>query len=103
MEVIPRGQGYKDGADDVRRFRAAVALSHVVPAGRLHLLDSGVLEAVVVTDVAGNSKLAKGAEGGRRQKLRDDVAAAAILAVAHGTRGNEAYAPPAPKPMFEIV
>ena len=31
----------------------------------------------------GNEKLAKDSEGGRRKNSRDDVAAAAILAVAH--------------------
>ena len=31
-------------------------------------------------------KLAKGAEGGRRMRARDDAAAAAILAVAEGVR-----------------
>lgn len=39
-------------------------------------------EAVVACDPAGNAKLAKA--GGRRVRARDDVAAAAILAVALG-------------------
>ena len=34
-----------------------------------------------LSDPAGNSKLAKGSEGGRRLRARDDAAAAAILAV----------------------
>ena len=88
--VVTRGQGFKDGADDVRRFRAAVALSQVVPCQRLFLLDSGVLHAVVTLDAAGNAKLAKLAEGGRKTKLRDDVAAAAILAVGYGSRARDA-------------
>ena len=37
-------------------------------------------------DPAGNAKLAKRAEGGRRSTARDDAAAAAILAVAAGAR-----------------
>ena len=39
-------------------------------------------------DVAGNWKLAKGSEGGRRSRAKDDVVAAAILAVAVGRRGS---------------
>ena len=33
---------------------------------------------------AGNEKLAKGSQGGRRQRARDDAAAACVLAVAEG-------------------
>lgn len=39
-----------------------------------------------VTAPAGNSKLAKGSQGGRRLRAKDDALAAAILAVAAGTR-----------------
>ena len=42
--------------------------------------------AVEWRDVAGNWKLAKGSEGGRRSRAKDDVVAAAILAVAVGRR-----------------
>ena len=51
----------------------------------------------MVTDPAGNSKLAKATQGGRRVRARDDAAAAAILAVAAGTRrwqGPDASRPP---------
>ena len=80
-----RGQGYKDGAEDVREFRRA-ALD-----GRLHqlrslLLRAAMAEARVSVDPAGNEKLAKGKEGWRRANARDDAAAAAILAVAEGSR-----------------
>ena len=44
-------------------------------------------EARTVSDPAGNSKLAKGAEGGRRERAKDDAVAAAILAVGVGRRG----------------
>lgn len=43
-------------------------------------------EARVVMDAAGNAKLSKGVEGGRRLRARDDAAAAAILAVTEGSR-----------------
>ena len=84
--VMPRGQGYKDGNDDVRRFRVAVAEKRVHPARQFMLLEAGIADAVVTSDPAGNVKLAKSTEGGRRACARDDVAAAAILAVAHADR-----------------
>ena len=80
-----RGQGFKDGGADVRDFRRAVLGDRVHPAESL-LLTSALAEARVQTDPAGNSKLSKGSEGGRRSKARDDAAAAAILAVAAGAR-----------------
>ena len=48
-------------------------------------------EAVTISDPAGNAKLAKQGEGGRRVRARDDIAAA-ILAVSLGIRRG---APPA--------
>ena len=83
--LITRGMGYQDGADDVRRFRAA-CLSGVVRPRRSLLLRSAMSAARVVTDPAGNSKLSKASQGGRRLRARDDAVAAAILAVAEGNR-----------------
>ena len=84
-----RGQGYKDGAEDVRLFRRGILEGRVTPCRSL-LMAYAMAEARVVTDPAGNSKLAKQSEGGRRMRARDDAAAAAILAVAAGTReGNQ--------------
>ena len=80
-----RGQGFKDGAEDVRGFRRAVLEGRVTPGPSL-LLRYAMGEARVTTDPAGNAKLAKSSEGGRRARARDDAAAAAILAVAAGTR-----------------
>ena len=82
---ISRGQGYKDGGEDVRAFRKACAGGSVTPLPS-KLLRSAMAEARTISDPAGNSKLAKSSEGGRRQRARDDAAAAAILAVAAGTR-----------------
>lgn len=84
-DVVVRGQGWKDGGEDVRLFRRAVAARQVV-APRLLLLRSAFSGAVVLTDAAGNAKLARRSEAGRRAKHRDDAAAAAILAVAEGMR-----------------
>ena len=80
-----RGQGRRDGAADVRAFRRAVAEGRVTPTKTL-LLTAAMGEARVLTDTAGNAKLAKGSEAGRRLRAKDDAAAAAILAVATGVR-----------------
>ena len=83
--LVIRGQGFKDGADDVRRFRSACLDGHVHPRPSL-LTRSAMAEARVVYDAAGNGKLAKSTQGGRRLNARDDVVAAMILAVSEGTR-----------------
>ena len=85
---VARGQGFRDGAEDVRSFRSACLTGRVTPAVSL-LLRAAMSEAVTVSDPAGNAKLAKRGEGGRRSRARDDAAAAAILAVAVGDRGPE--------------
>lgn len=75
-----RGMGYMDGGEDVRAFRRACLEERVRPERNLFLA-SAVASARTTMDPAGNSKLAKGSEGGRRVRARDDAAAAAILAV----------------------
>ena len=80
-----RGQGFKDGAEDVRAFRRWCLEDKVTPTKSL-LMRSAMSEARTVVDPAGNSKLAKGTEGGRRLRARDDAAAAGILSVALGSR-----------------
>ena len=75
-----RGMGFKDGAADVEAFRRAVGEGKVSPIPSL-LMTSAMAEARTVSDPAGNHKLTKS-----RQRARDDAAAAAILAVAAGTR-----------------
>lgn len=87
-----RGQGWRDGAEDVRTFRRAVLEGRVIPVMSL-LIRSAMAEARVVIDAAGNAKLAKSSEGGRRARARDDAVAAAILGVAQGQRTPEAPAP----------
>ena len=84
---VSRGQGYKDGGEDVRTFRRACLTGKVVPVVSL-LMRAAMREAVTVSDAAGNSKLAKHTEGGRRSRARDDAAAAGILAVSVGVRGR---------------
>ena len=94
--LVVRGQGYKDGGEDVRDFRKAV-LDGQVKAPISLLLRSAISEARVISDPAGNSKLAKKTEGGRRGLARDDAAAAAILAISEGYRRLQSGALRAPK------
>ena len=75
-----RGQGFKDGSEDVERFRRAVFDGEVAARPSL-LLRSAFADAVTVSDVSDNRKLAKARATGRI-----DAAAAAILAVAEGAR-----------------
>jgi len=78
--VVWRGMGFKDGSEDVERFRRWVF------DGKLHVSESYLLrhaigEAAVFIDPAGNSKIVKG-----RSMGRIDAACAAVLAVAEGSR-----------------
>ena len=93
--VVPlavRGQGFKDGGQDVRAFRRQV-LGGRVSVARSLLIRAAMAEARTARDPAGNEKLAKGSQAGRRQRARDDVAAAIILAVAEGSRRYRAPDP----------
>ncbi|MCY3608986.1 MAG: terminase large subunit [Acidimicrobiaceae bacterium] len=92
VPFMARGQGYRDGGEDVREFRRGCLDGSVTPEPSL-LLRAAMAEARVLTDPAGNSKLAKATEGGRRRNARDDAAAAAIIAVSLGRRH------PPPKPV----
>ena len=82
--LIERGQGYRDGGEDVNDFRTATLRGRVIPLRSL-LMRSAMGEARVAMDAAGNAKLMKFGAG-KRSRGRDDAAAAAILAVAIGER-----------------
>ena len=96
--LVSRGQGFKDGGEDVRDFRKAILDGHVRAPESL-LLRSALSEARVVMDAAGNSKLAKNSQGGRRGLARDDAAAAAILAISEGYRRLKSGSLRAPRRM----
>ena len=83
--IIVRGMGFRDGSEDVRHFRRAV-LENKVLFERSLLLTAALSEARVIADPAGNEKLSKSSQGGRRRDAKDDAAAAAILAVSEGYR-----------------
>ena len=91
---VIRGMGYRDGAEDVRAFQLAALQGHVTPVKSL-LLRASMAEARLIGDPSGNWKLCKGSEGGRRSRARDDIVAAAILAVSIGMRGSGVSTAPA--------
>ena len=90
-----RGQGWRDGAQDVRSFRAAVLEGRVAAPVSL-AMRAALAEARTVTDGSANEKLAKAGEGKRRRRGRDDLAAAIVLAVAEGMRREAAHGPRRP-------
>lgn len=79
-----RGFGWKDGSEDVERFRRALFDGDVKTAPSL-LLRSAFADAITLVDPAGNHKLAKA-----RSLGRIDAAAAVVLAVAEGARRKAA-------------
>lgn len=85
VDLVFRSPGYKDASEDVRLFRDA-AISGRLRVESSILLDHHVGRAVVQSDTSGHVKLAKRASAGRSARHRDDLAAASILAVAHGVR-----------------
>ena len=84
-EFVLRGQGWKDGAEDVREFRRECLAERIHPVPSL-LLRAAIRESRVASDPAGNQKLAKQSEGGRRARARDDALAAAIVGIAECAR-----------------
>lgn len=80
VPFIWRGFGWKDGSEDVERFRRALFDGEVKVAPSL-LLRSAFSDAIVLHDPANNAKLAKA-----RSLGRIDAAAATLLAVAQGQR-----------------
>ena len=67
---MPRGQGFRDGGEDVRLFKTAALSGRVIPRPQL-LVRSALSECRLVRDPAGNSKIAKAGEG-KRRRGRDD-------------------------------
>lgn len=80
VPFIWRGFGWKDGAEDIERFRRALFEGKVRTVPSL-LLRSAFADAITLVDPAGNHKLAKA-----RSLGRIDAAAASVLAVAEGAR-----------------
>ena len=83
--VITRGMGWQDGSEDVRAFQRALKERRVHTPVSL-AARSAFSGAMTVSDPAGNLKLSKGSQGGRRGRHKDDLAAADVLAVSAGVR-----------------
>lgn len=88
--IVWRGMGFRDGSEDIERFRRAIFDGQVRTAESL-LMRSAISDTVCMRDPANNLKLAKARSTGRI-----DPVAAMILAVAEGARQR---ARPAAKPM----
>ncbi|RIA00038.1 terminase [Cereibacter sphaeroides] len=80
VPFIWRGFGWKDGSEDIERFRRALFDGEVKVAPSM-LLRFAFADAITLVDPAGNHKLAKA-----RSLGRIDAAAASVLAVAQGAR-----------------
>ncbi|PTV95857.1 phage terminase large subunit-like protein [Rhodobacter aestuarii] len=80
VPFIWRGFGWKDGSEDIERFRRALFDGEIFVAPSM-LLRSAFSDAITLVDPAGNHKLAKA-----RSLGRIDAAAASVLAVAQGAR-----------------
>lgn len=86
VPFIWRGFGWKDGSEDIERFRRALFDGEVKAAPSM-LLRFAFSDAITLVDPAGNHKLAKA-----RSLGRIDAAAATVLAVAQGARMKAAPA-----------
>ncbi len=85
-EIARRGVGFIDAGEDISDFTAAFVGGRVAVGRGNLVLAAAMAEARTLTDSAGNRKLARRAEAGRRSRARDDAVAAAVLAVAAGWR-----------------
>ena len=94
--IIARGMGWKDGAEDVRDFKTAFLNGRVRPRSSL-LLRAAMAETRLMSDPAGNHKIAKAGEGSRRRNGRDDPAVAAVLGVGVAERLHRKPRRAAPK------
>ena len=81
-----RGEGYKDGGEDSRLFVTAVQTGKVKLAPSL-LMRSAISGSTMISDPAGNRKLARAGDGSTRKAAhRDDALAAAMKAVSEACR-----------------
>ena len=91
--LVFRGMGWIDGSSDIRDFTRAVMKGQVRTPEKA-MMRSAIGEARLLGNPAGDWKLAKNQQGGRRKRARDDLAAAAILAIAEGWRKRRTIASP---------
>ncbi|MCC5961580.1 MAG: terminase [Rhodobacteraceae bacterium] len=84
VPCVWRGMGWRDGSEDVERFRRALFEAKIRTVPSL-LLRSAFSDAITLVDPAGNHKLVRGRSTGRI-----DAAAATVIAVAQGVRMSTA-------------
>ena len=81
-----RGEGYKDGGEDSRLFVTAVQTGKVKLTPSL-LMRSAIAGSTMISDPAGNRKLARHGDGTTRKAThRDDALAASMKAVSEACR-----------------
>ncbi|MDP1583933.1 MAG: terminase large subunit [Bradyrhizobium sp.] len=82
LNVVPtwRGQGWKDSAEDVERFRQFVFDKRIAVAPSL-LLRSALADCITLVDPTGAAKIAKA-----RSHSRVDAATATVMAIGEGSR-----------------
>jgi phage terminase large subunit-like protein len=82
LQIIPtwRGQGWKESAEDVERFRQ-FAFEHRIKSERSLLLRSALGDCITLVDPTGAAKIAKG-----RSTARVDAATATVMSVGQGSR-----------------
>ena len=102
VRLISRRQGFKDGSSAIMAWRKATIAGRVHPVKPCRLLTHQLGEAVTIADPAGNEKLARDAEGGRRKAARDDLVAASLLAIEFGLPAEE-DAPQRRRSLFRVV
>ena len=88
--LVFRGMGWKEGSEDVKLFQRGI-IDRRVKILPSRLMRESISGARTEVDVIGNQKLAKGSQGGRRARHKDDAVAASMLAVAAGMRFNGIY------------
>ncbi|WP_419942859.1 terminase TerL endonuclease subunit [Candidatus Palauibacter sp.] len=79
IPIVTRGQGFKDGGEDIRRFRRVAADGWLAPPVSL-LLRSSLAASRTAVDPAGNVKLA------RHGRKKDDAASALVMAAGEASR-----------------
>lgn len=90
---VSRGMGWQDGAADVSDFRLA-AISRAIRVRQSYAMRHALGAAEVLESPTGDWKLAKRRKGhGSKAGVRDDLAVAMVLGVAHATRGQRSGAP----------
>ena len=97
-----RGQGFRDGALDVRLFRKT-CLDQQITVPVSWSLRAAMAGSRTVSDAAGNEKLAKQSEAGRRRYHKDDICSSLIVATALYARRRAMREKPRSKSQVHIL